>query len=173
MILVVAGDESVADAVGDRRVEQTASVDAAADALSERSADVVAFRGDERTAARLVSRLRDGAFGDPRVPVVVAAPLDADDLPLLAFDRTPPPADPGALREALADALAVADYQLAVARLYEECQSRAEQGITDPHEESAALREVRAEADDRLDDLLADPQVAADLLWTPDAGNNF
>lgn len=172
MILVVAS-ESVADAVGNRRVERVASVDAAADALAEQSADVVAFRGEASDAAGLVSRLRDGAFGDPRVPVVVAAPLDAADLPLLAFDRTPSPDDPGAVREAVADALAVADYQAAVARLYEECQSRAEQGITDPHEESTALCEVRAEADDRLDDLLADPAVAADLLWTPDAGNSF
>ncbi|MFB6137998.1 MAG: hypothetical protein ABEJ42_06625 [Halobacteriaceae archaeon] len=158
------------DALEGRRLERVDSPAAAADCLDRGAADVVWLAHDE-VPVELLERLRDGAFDNPRIPVVLAAGDVPDDLPLLAFDQVVDPAGsagPETLQRAVETALAVADYQTVLAEFYDACQSRADAGVTDPLEESARLRELRESADDHLADLLCDPEVIADLLWQPD-----
>lgn len=172
MIVVVGVDADAIDGLADRQVERADSVAAAADALDRAATDVVTLP-ELDGASRLVRRIREGEFGNHRIPVVIVSETVPGDLPLLAFDQTVSPNDPKAVTESVELALAVAEYQSVIQRFYAECQDRAEQGITDPLEESRALQDLRDEADDRLSELLADPEVVADLLWTPQTAFDF
>lgn len=172
MIVVVAGNPDTIEALAGRRVEHAASTAGAADALESGTAEAVVVDEDGDGAARLIRRIRDGEFGNHRIPVVVAGDIRSE-APLLAFDQAIPRNDPEALEEAVELALAVADYQSVIERFYAECQQRADRGVTDPLEETQALQDLRDEADDRLTELLSDPEVVADLLWTPESAFDF
>ncbi|MFB6135431.1 MAG: hypothetical protein ABEJ04_01605 [Halobacteriaceae archaeon] len=168
ILLVVAEEFDAGEVLADRTVARVDGTPRAAAALDAREVDAVVLSATPSEALPLLRRLHGGEFGDPRVPVVVrtAEPLP-EAFPLRPFDEVVSPREEGATGEAVARASAVAAYLDAVTDLYDACEERATGGVTDPLVEGADVERLRDEADERLDDLLSDPEVLAALLWTP------
>jgi hypothetical protein len=150
----------------DAEVDALDAVPPAARLLRDDGADALVVDRDALDDAdALLADVREGAFGDPRLPLVLLTddPLPAG-FPLLAYDEVlDGDADPEAVVDAVADATEVAAYREAVDDLYRQCRDRAAGDDDAPG--LADLTPVREAADRALADL--DPATLADLLWRP------
>lgn len=157
---------AVAAAVPDREVRVLDAVSSTARLLRAGEVDALVLDRDAVAHAdALLTDVREGALGDPRVPLVLRTddPLPAA-FPLLAYDEIlGGDVAPEAVGRAVADAARVAAYREAVGDLYEQCRDRAAGEEDAPT--LADLGPVREAADRALADL--DPATLADLLWTP------
>jgi hypothetical protein len=157
---------AVVAAVPDAEVRTLDAAPEAARLLGRGGVDALVLDRDAvGRADPLLDDVREGAFGDPRLPLVLWTddPLPAG-FPLLAYDALlDGDASPEAVGSAVADVTRVAAYREAIDDLYEQCRDRATGEVGGPA--LADLGPVRDAADRALSDL--DPATLADLLWAP------
>ncbi|MFC3478315.1 hypothetical protein [Halobacterium litoreum] len=128
----------------------TADAESVGDAVARENATVaVVYASAVADPAAVVATVRSRA---PGLPVVVVGTADVDaDVTCAASDET-------AVRAAVERAEHIAAYRASVSTLYEACRERA---LGQP---DADVRERRADADRRLDDLPEDSDVVRAAL---------